>query len=61
MGLPDGAVLAPQPRGPGGRTSSSAGFSLITELKGHRGYLAMRTCSVPQPQSKAQTQDDPGL
>ena len=32
-----------------------------SELKGHMGYLAMKTCSVPWPRSKAQTQDDSGL
>lgn len=61
MGPPDGAMPAPQPQGGGGRTSSSAGFSLITELEGHTGYLAMKTCLVPRPRSKAQTQDDSGL
>lgn len=42
-------------RGPWSRTSNSAGFSLITDLKGHAGYSAMKICSGPQPRSKAQT------
>lgn len=41
--------------GPPGWTSNSAGFSLIADLKGHAGYLAMKTCSGPWPRSKAQT------